>query len=62
MLVQNDANINILNKRGQSPLHLAAQNGDDENLAFLIQNQANLNIMDSFGKYDILISNKIILL
>lgn len=49
-LLQNGANNNILTKRGQSALHLAAQKADESNLAFLIENGANLNIMDKFGK------------
>lgn len=49
-LLNNGANINILTKKGQSVLHLAAEKGDESILAFLIENGANLNIMDKSGK------------
>lgn len=49
VILENGANINILNRSGKSALHVAAENGDVANLNLLISNGANLNIRDKFG-------------
>lgn len=50
LLLKNGANINILTRKGESALHIAAEHGDELIVACLIENGANLNIMDKlFG-------------
>lgn len=51
VLLKNGANINILNARGQSSLHLAAdaKTPNEEIVSRLIESGANPNIMDKFG-------------
>lgn len=49
VILSHGANINILNRSGRSALHVASENGDEENVNVLIENGANLNIRDKFG-------------
>jgi Ankyrin repeats (3 copies) len=49
-LLKNKSNINIVNKNGQTPLHLAAYNKSPETLKILLDYGADVNYVDKDGR------------
>jgi len=50
MLIEAGANINVVQKSGETPLHAAAQNGNIELLIILLEAGANVNAKTEDGK------------
>lgn len=48
-LVQHGADVNIPDNEGQTPLHVAVENGDKENILFLLEHKADINNPDNIG-------------
>lgn len=46
MAIKNGSNVNIANKYGRSPLHLAAYNGHQSTAELLVQKGADINLKD----------------
>ena len=49
LLINNGANINIVNNYGYTPLTVASLSGDLEIVNLLISNGADINIHDNYG-------------
>ena len=49
MLASHKADINVKNKLGQTPLHVAYKHGRSENVIWLIANGADTSVKDNDG-------------
>ena len=56
LLLKNNANINIRNHEGDTPLKLAVYENDLDTVILLVKNKANVNIRDIDGKTALMIS------
>lgn len=58
LLIINGASINIKDKFGSTPLHLAVQNGHAEAVELLVKYRANLNLLDINEKSALLLATE----
>ena len=49
-LIKYGADINVVDKKGISPLHLAAYKGQDDNVEYLLKQKADINKKDILGR------------
>ena len=49
-MIKNNANINISDDKGVTPLHLAAFKGQDDNVEYFLKQKANVNAVDKLGR------------
>lgn len=50
ILIKSNANVNICDKFGVSPLHLAAYKGQDDNVEYFLKQKANIDAKDKLGR------------
>jgi len=58
LFFQNGADIHAVNLEGKTPLHLAANVGDEKSVAFLIEKGAGVSQKDYLGRTPLLYTNK----